>query len=734
MKFEFKKNAHCRATPENNYMNVLYKAIPEENEADELEELIIPDGVIKIAPTALAELKGIKTITVPASLRYFKNEILWCMRNIERINVPPENKYFCFENGFLYNKDKTVLIYAMPYITDCVLPDSVKKIEPFAFRRCKYMTRFVIPAELEEISYASLRDCLSCLETIEVDERNKTFYFADGVIYNKVTNAVVCAMQNLETCEIFDGIERINSIAFQHCKKLRSLTIPESVTSIGEDVFIDTPWLKAKRRENPLVVVNNILIYGRDCKDDVVIPDGVEKIVICAFKDCINITSVVIPESVTEIGCRAFSGCTNLENVYFSRNIEEIKIGKNAFRDTPVEKMLTPKKIKKKSEKRREKRNDRRKNQPKSDSSHQIYDNLFSDDLYKPDISIQAIPYQEGEVTMKNSTQLINWNGTVCVKMNAGSYEALIAYEIGANVIRLRDNDKGMEFFRWNADNTADDIRQSAEVWGLPTLYLPNRFADGKLKTSDALYQLPVNEKAPYNNHIHGFLHKRRFELVWHDADSNCAWVKVRYVYDENDEFFQYLPVKFIAEYTFTLSENGLEQDISFTNLSDKVLPMSLASHTTINSPFVDGAKEGDIRLTVPVGKKCELNERCLPTENLKSLTMCDLEYKNGTKCPVLQVVDNDMYFGEYADLDGEKFHGVIAEDTASGKKLCYEVSDEYKFWIIWNDRGFNHYFCPEPMTAMIDAPNLSLAPEVSGYVEVKPNETYTAHQRFFSK
>lgn len=335
---------------------------------------------------------------------------------------------------------------------------------------------------------------------------------------------------------------------------------------------------------------------------------------------------------------------------------------------------------------------------------------------------------------MKNTTQLMNWNGMPCVKMSAGGYEALVAYEIGCNIIRLRSNTKEMEFFRWNPDNSAETIKQSAEVWGLPTLYLPNRFADGKLKTSDAVYQLPVNEKAPYNNHIHGFLHKRTFEIVEHNADSNCAWVKARYVYDENDEFFQYLPIKFVAEYTFTLSAHGLEQDICFTNVSNKMMPMSLASHTTINAPFVDGAQESDIRLTVPAGKKCELNERCLPTEKLKSLTMWDLEYKNGTKCPVLQIVDNDMYFGEYTDLDGEKFHGVIAEDIASGKKLCYEVSEEYKFWIIWNDRGFNHYFCPEPMTAMIDAPNLSLPADITGYTEVRPGETFKAHQRFFAK
>lgn len=333
-----------------------------------------------------------------------------------------------------------------------------------------------------------------------------------------------------------------------------------------------------------------------------------------------------------------------------------------------------------------------------------------------------------------NSTQLINFNGTTCVKLSAGGYEALIAYEIGSNVIRLRDNKNGIEFFRFKDDNPADNIKQSAEVWGLPTLYLPNRFADGVLKTSDAVYQLPVNEKAPYNNHIHGFLHKRVHEVVEHKADENCAWVKTRYVYDERDEFFQYLPIKFTAEYTFTLSQYGLEQSIKFTNNSNKMMPMSLASHTTINSPFVDGAKEGNIRLTVPIGKKCELNERCLPTETLKPLTMYDLEYKTGNKCPVLQDISNDMYIGEETFLDHEKFHGIVAEDIESGKKICYEVSQEYGFWIIWNDRGFNGYFCPEPMTAMIDAPNLSLPTDVTGYREVKPGESFTAHQHFFTK
>ncbi len=332
-----------------------------------------------------------------------------------------------------------------------------------------------------------------------------------------------------------------------------------------------------------------------------------------------------------------------------------------------------------------------------------------------------------------NYAKMINFNGTPCVELSAGGYNALIAYEIGCNVIRLRDTVNSVEFFRFNDKNSAQTIIDSPEVWGLPTLYLPNRFSDGIIKTSDAEYRLPVNEKNHYSNHIHGFLHKRVHTVVEYKCDETHAWLRTKYEFDEKDEFFQHMPIRFTAEYTFTLSDKGMQQDICFTNHSDKVLPMSLGSHTAIMAPFVDGGKAADIRLTVPAIMRCELNERCLPTENLLDLTDWDKEYTEGTKVPVLQNLDNDMYVAGKTKLNGEDFHGFFAEDKASGIKLCCEVSDEYRFWIIWNDCGFNGYFCPEPMTAMINAPNLSLPATINGYKEIETEKTFKASQRFFT-
>ena len=206
------------------------------------------------------------------------------------------------------------------------------------------------------------------------------------------------------------------------------------------------------------------------------------------------------------------------------------------------------------------------------------------------------------------------------------------------------------------------------------------------------------------------------------------------YIYDKNDEMYEFFPVDFKISYTFTLSKDGLRQDIYLTNNSDKALPVSICTHTCINSPLKDGGNEADLRLCVPVGEKCELDSRCLPTERLLPPTDWDKEYKAGKKTPTGQKLDNDMYTAVMNTYKDKPFNGVIVRDIKNGVTLLNEVSEEFKFWNIWNHDGDKGYFCPEPMTAMINAPNLSLDKEISGYCEIMKGETFKCWQRFYTE
>ena len=82
------------------------------------------------------------------------------------------------------------------------------------------------------------------------------------------------------------------SCKYYECTSLISVTIPNSVTSIGSSVF-----------------------YRCTSLTSVTIPNSVTSINNNAFNGCSGLTSVTIPNSVTSIGGGAFSGCTGLTSV-----------------------------------------------------------------------------------------------------------------------------------------------------------------------------------------------------------------------------------------------------------------------------------------------------------------------------------------------------------------------------------------------------------------------------------
>ncbi len=332
---------------------------------------------------------------------------------------------------------------------------------------------------------------------------------------------------------------------------------------------------------------------------------------------------------------------------------------------------------------------------------------------------------------MSYSANVIDYKGKEAIELVADKYKVLIAPFLGSNVLRMQDTEADLEILRYDESLTVDQLKASAEVYGLPTLYLPNRLAKGVLTVSDATYNFPLND--PLGNHIHGFLHKREHTIVSAVVEGEKVVAKTEYVYDEKDEFFSIYPVSFKAEYTFTLSKDGLDYDFTMTNTSNKQLPFGVCNHTAINGPFTKDGDGLDMRLYIPIGEKWELSKSCIPTGEFLPVTNHDRQYMTGSLVPVLQDIDNDVFFAEEGSMDDEPYYGAIATDTATGKRICYEVSRDFKFWVIWNDHGDKGFFCPEPCTWIIDAPNQPLPADESGYVELAPGESKTINEKLYT-
>ncbi len=332
---------------------------------------------------------------------------------------------------------------------------------------------------------------------------------------------------------------------------------------------------------------------------------------------------------------------------------------------------------------------------------------------------------------MSLSAEIKKYKDEDVIELKAGRYKAIIAPFLGSNVIRMEDTENGIDIFRHDENLSIEELKASPEVYGFPTLYLPNRLSNGVLKVSDYTYNFPIND--PLGNHLHGFLHKRVHDIVTAEVEDGKAIAKTRYVYDENDEFFETYPVSFKAEYVFTLSEEGLFYSFTMTNLSDRQLPYGVCNHTAIKAPFTEGGDGLNARLYVPIGEKWELNSQCIPTCDFIPHNNHDKQYLTGSMVPVLHDIDNDLYFAAEGELNGKPYYGIMVSDITTNAKICYEVCEDFKYWIIWNDHGDKGYFCPEPMTWVIDAPNLPIPPQESGYLELAPGESKTVTEKIYT-
>lgn len=103
-----------------------------------------------------------------------------------------------------------------------------------------------------------------------------------------------------------DSVTFIGNYAFTECKNLTNVTIPDSVISLGSGAFESCTSLT-----------------------NAVIPDSITKIEDITFGYCYSLTSVTIPDSVTKIVHNAFYSCSSLENITIPDSVTSI--GENAF-------------------------------------------------------------------------------------------------------------------------------------------------------------------------------------------------------------------------------------------------------------------------------------------------------------------------------------------------------------------------------------------------------------------
>ncbi len=176
----------------------------------------------------------------------------------------------------------------------------------------------------------------TALTSVSVGAGSAAYSSADGMIYSHDRSQLLfCPTAAVGAVSVPLGTRSIGAGAFVGCRAITSVTIPNTVTYVGEYAFayLGIGKVTFGGKGFSSVTVGDNAFLGCESLTDVVLEEGSQISVIGerAFSGCTALTSFTVTSSVTSVRDNAFEGCTALSEIIFAGGKRPLEFGKNVF-------------------------------------------------------------------------------------------------------------------------------------------------------------------------------------------------------------------------------------------------------------------------------------------------------------------------------------------------------------------------------------------------------------------
>lgn len=214
--------------------------------------ITIPDTIENLPVTsiqngAFQQCGSAESIYIGKSVESIADGAFSACTSLDKIEVSPENQFFCSVDNSLFNKNKDTLIRYAGESSEAVIPDGTKNIGNYAFF------------------------CITDIVSVSIPQ----------------------------------SVVSIGNYSFTYCESLQSVSLPDSVTSIGKESFMNCTSLKTAYIGKGVSVIPEGCFSLCSNLNDVIFFDSITSISDEAFYSCPLLTEMYIPKSVTEIGANA---------------------------------------------------------------------------------------------------------------------------------------------------------------------------------------------------------------------------------------------------------------------------------------------------------------------------------------------------------------------------------------------------------------------------------------------
>ena len=325
------------------------------NYQTDITSITIPDSVTSIGDYAFSDCSGLTSITIPDSVTSIGSSAFWECSGLTSVtigngvtSIGGHAFWYCTGLTSVTIGDSVTSIgdyafYNCSGLISVTIPDSVTSIESYAFYGCDKLVEVYNKSSLGITAGSSGNGYVAYYAKNVYTEEGGSWFTdtADGFrFFYDGTDGYLMGYYGEETTitlpdgfTAYDGTEvaeyAIYDYAFYYCDGLVSITIPDSVTSIGGSAFSGCTGLTSVTIPDSVTSMGDYAFYGCSGLTSVTIGNGVTSIGYEAFRYCYDLTSVTIGEGVTSIGGSAFSGCTGLTSVTIPDSVTSI--GSYAF-------------------------------------------------------------------------------------------------------------------------------------------------------------------------------------------------------------------------------------------------------------------------------------------------------------------------------------------------------------------------------------------------------------------
>lgn len=258
------------------------------------KEVIIPEGVISIAPYAFSFNSDIEWIELPESLTSIGSHAFLGCTSLTTVTVPPSVAeigeyalgYYCdcVTFGNIVSYDMHILGYSE------TSAESYANTYGFIFAALDSMTNSCGENAVWSLDYET--GVLTITGTGAMTDYYPSYYYG-------MEGCEVSPFYALKDCitevKISEGITSVGRYAFDSCSSLTVVSLPSTLTTLGNGVFANCTQLKA-----------------------VGIPDAVTKIGSYCFDSCISLEELTIPSGVSSINNITMYNCSGLKRIEVS--------------------------------------------------------------------------------------------------------------------------------------------------------------------------------------------------------------------------------------------------------------------------------------------------------------------------------------------------------------------------------------------------------------------------------